>query len=322
MPLKSSSLVVTVALLAALALPAGRVAAQTGDATVIRIGSSTDDAIRPVLYAVSAGLFKKAGLNVEVVKLTNGAAVAAAVAGGSVDIGKGSALTAILAYSKGLPFAVTTNLADFASDVPDTAMIVAATSPIASVKDLAGKTIGVIGLEDFNTLSIQAWLHANGVDPATVKFVEIPNSASLAAIGSGRIDATLVLEPTYSRAVAMHAFRVIGYPWSALGKRFSEAVLFANTAWIAAHGDTIATFNRVVRDAATYVAAHEEETKPLAADFAGFDAATLQNFHPPSRALAMTPAELQPVIDAAAAFKLIPKAFAARDLICSCALAR
>jgi NitT/TauT family transport system substrate-binding protein len=296
-------------------------AAQT-DPNLIRVGASTDDAIRPVLYAVQAGLFTKAGLNVQIIKLSNGAAVAAAVAGGSAEIGKGSALTAIVAYAKGLPFTVTTNLADFTSATPDTAMIVAAASPIMGVKDLAGKTIGVIGLEDFNTLSIDNWLQTNGIDPATVKFVEIPNSASLAALESGRIDATLVLEPVYSRAVAMQKFRVIGSPWTAIGKRFSEAVLFSTTTWVAAHGDAIAKFNRVVRDAATYVAAHEDETKPLAADFAGFDAATLQNFHPPARALTMSPGELQPVIDAAAQFKLIPKAFPARDLICGCAIAR
>ncbi len=290
------------------------VAAQT-DATVIRVGSSTDDAIRPVLYAVQSGLFKKAGLNVDVIKLSNGAAVAAAVAGGSADIGKGSALTAILAYSKGLPFTVTTNLANYSSDAPDTAMIVARESPINSAKDFAGKTIGVIGVGDFNSLSINNWLTQNSVDPAQVKFLEVPNSASLAAVEEGRIDATLVLEPAYSRAMAMQKFKIVGYPWTALAKRFSEAVLFANVSWIASHKETIVKFNRVVRDAAAYVAAHEDETKPLSAQFAGFDAATLQNFHPPSRALSLDPSDIQPTIDAAAKFKLIPKAFPARDFI-------
>jgi NitT/TauT family transport system substrate-binding protein len=292
------------------------------DANLIRVGSSTDDAIRPVLYAVQAGLFKKAGLNVEVVKLQNGAAVAAAVAGGSAEMGKGSALTAIQAHAKGLPFTVTTNLADYSSDTPDTAMIVANNSPITNVKDLAGKTIGLIGLQDFNSLSIYTWLAANGVDANSVKFVEIPNSASLTAVETGRIDATLVLEPTYARAVGMQKFRVIGSPWTAVGKRFSEAVIFANTSWVAAHADAVAKFNRAVRDAAAYVASHEQETKPLAAEFAGFDAATLTDFHPPSRAATMSAAELQPVIDAAAKFKMIPAAFPARDLICSCALTR
>ena len=51
----------------------------------ILVGASTDDVVRPLLYAVDAGLFKKAGLDVQLVKLPNGAAVAAAVAGGSIQ---------------------------------------------------------------------------------------------------------------------------------------------------------------------------------------------------------------------------------------------
>jgi len=77
-------------------------------------------------------------------------------------------------------------------------------------------------------------------------------------------------------------------------------------------------FNRAMREAAAYVAAHEDETKPLAAQFAGFDPATLQNFHPGQRALSLGPADLQPTIDLAARFKLIPKVFPAGDIICDC----
>src|SRR5580692_12425675 len=90
----------------------------------ISVGASTDDLVRPLLYAVDAGLFKKAGLDVEIVKLANGAAVAAAVAGGSIQLGKGSALTPVQAYAKGIPFIVTANLANYSSDSPNIAMVV------------------------------------------------------------------------------------------------------------------------------------------------------------------------------------------------------
>src|SRR6202012_203433 len=61
----------------------------------ITVGASTDDLVRPLLYAGDAALSKRAGLAGEIVKLANGAAVAAAVAGGSLDLGKGSALTPV-----------------------------------------------------------------------------------------------------------------------------------------------------------------------------------------------------------------------------------
>ncbi len=287
---------------------------------IIHVGAAPDDQARPLLYAASAGLFKKAGLNVEITKLANGSAVAAAVAGGSLEIGKGSSLTAVQAHAKGLPFTVIGNLANYSTDAPDTAMIVLSKSSIKGPKDLAGKTIGVNGLQDFNSLTIRAWLEQNGVDAAQLQFVEIPLSSSLAAMEQGRIAATLALEPVYATSMASGKVRVIGFPWTAIGKHFSDAVMFANISWVAAHRDAVERFNRVMHDAAIYVAAHESETTYLPAQFGGFDPASLVKFHPPGRARSLDPSDLQPTIDAAAKFKLIAKAFPAQEMICDCAI--
>ena len=40
----------------------------------------------------------------------------------------------------------------------------------------------------------------------------------------------------------------------------------------------------------------------------------------PERGVAISPADIQPIIDAAVKFKVIPKAFAAQDVMCVCAL--
>jgi NitT/TauT family transport system substrate-binding protein len=299
---------------------AGRVPVLADD--TIHIGASSDDIVRPLLYATDAGLFKKVGLDVQMVKLANGAAVAAAVAGGSLELGKGSALTPVLAYAKGIPFTAIANLGDYTSDLPQVAMLVKRDSPFTSTKDLAGKTIGMVGLQDQNALSVYTWLEAAGVDLTTVKFVEVGNSAGLAATETGRVDAFMAIEPALTNALAAGTVRIFGYPNTALGKRYSFGILFATTAWVAAHRDAVDKIVRVVRDAEAYVAAHEVETIPLAAAYAGLDPATLQNVRPPYRTLTLTPGDLQSTIDAAAKYKLIPKAFPASEIICGCALQR
>src|SRR5580700_5764819 len=169
------------------------VGAQTAPETIL-VGASSDDVVRPLLYAVDAGLFKKAGLDVQLVKLTNGAAVAAAVAGGSIQLGKGSALTPVQAYAKGIPFIVTANLANYSSDSPNIAMVVQNSAPIHVPKDLIGKTIGMVGLNDSNTLGVYAWLEKGGVDLTSVKFIELGNSAGAAALEANRVDAMMFLD--------------------------------------------------------------------------------------------------------------------------------
>jgi ABC-type nitrate/sulfonate/bicarbonate transport system substrate-binding protein len=96
---------VALALLAALPL------ASTAQSDVIRLGMGPVDAGMPVFYAAKVGLYKKYGLNVEVAKMANGAAIGSAMAGGSLELGQGSPLTAITAFARGLPITVIGSLA-------------------------------------------------------------------------------------------------------------------------------------------------------------------------------------------------------------------
>jgi len=286
----------------------------------ILVGASTDDIVRPLLYAVDAGLFKKAGLDVQIVKLQNGAAVAAAVAGGSIQLGKGSALTPVQAYAKGIPFVVTANLGDYSSDTPNEAMMVQSGASIHGPKDLAGKTIGMVGLNDSSTLGVYAWLEKAGVDLTSVKFIELGNSVGAAALEANRVDAMMFLDPAFSAALTNPKLRVLGYPNDALGRRFSVGTVFGFASWVNAHRDEVERFNRVVSTAEAYVAGHENETKDLEARFAGIDVSQLPNIRPPVRTTGITSNDLQIVIDAAAKYKFIPKDFSANDLICDCAI--
>src|ERR1019366_456783 len=88
-----------------LAIVATPLAAQT-QLVHVHVASSPDDDATPILYAQNAGLFRAAGLDVELTAASNGAAVAAAVAGGSVDIGKSNIVALITAHARGVPLAL------------------------------------------------------------------------------------------------------------------------------------------------------------------------------------------------------------------------
>lgn len=318
-PSSVARLIVSLGLLglAAVGMPSAGSTQTTSDS--IMVGASSDDVVRPLLYAVDAGLFKKAGLDVQIVKLANGASVAAAVAGGSIQLGKGSSLTPIQAYSKGIPFVVTANLANYTSDSPTIALLALNSSPIHGAKDLVGKTIGVTSLNDISALGLYAWLEKNGVGQSSVKFIELGSSAGGAALEANRVDAMMFLEPVLSAAIATNNFRVISYPTDALGRRLSVGTLFGLASWVNAHRNEVTRFNAALSAAEAYVAAHENETKPLAARFAGLDPSQLANVRPSTRTTGIMTSDLQIVIDAAAKYNFIAKGFNANDLICECA---
>lgn len=310
------------ALAAGLGSTAGTAAAQ--DASLIRVGCGPDDQSTPLIYADRAGLFKKAGLNVELVKLGGGAAVAAAVAGGSLEVGKGSSMSVVTAIARGLPFTAIGNIGGYTSKNPDIALVVSAKSTINSPKELVGHTLAAVTLADMNSVATLAWLDQHGIDSQSLKYVEVPASAAVVAMEQGRIEGSTIYEPVLSSALDTKKVRVRGYPFDAIGKGkdFSDALMYASKAWVAQHPDLVEKFLKVVADASAFVAAHESQTAPLIAEFGGLDPATIGSIRHPVRDVALSPADIQPVIDTAAKYKVIPAAFPAQDIICACAIKR
>jgi NitT/TauT family transport system substrate-binding protein len=323
MPLASRSrlgLAVLLVLLAAVTVAAPPATAQSS--LLIRIGTGPNDQALPLVYADKGGLFAKAGLNVEVTKQANTSTEAAAISGGSLDIAEGSGLGAVILVAKGLPFTIVSNLAFYTSEKPDVGLLVAADSPVKTPKDLEGGTLGTSGLADMNSIATQQWLAQRGVDISKIRYLEIPASASLAAIEQNRITATTVYEPFYSAAVASGKVRVLGHPWDSISPHFSDAVLFAGSKWATDHRDVVERVLRVIGEAATYAGAHENELVPYTAQFTGLDPEVVRNVHHPERGVAIAPSDLQPLIDMAVRAKLIPTAMPAQRMICVCALSR
>jgi len=289
---------------------------------LIRVGSGPDDQSTPLLYASKYGVYAKYGLNVEIVKLQGAAAVAAALAGGSLEVGKSASLAVVQAIGRGLPFTVIGNVAYYNSSRPDTALVVYASSDVRTPKDLEGKTLGAVSLQDMNSIGTFAWLDQYGVDRSTLKYVELPSSAVLAAMEQGRIVASTVLEPYLSSYLATGKIRILGYPFDAIGKHFSQGLLFTSTAWAGGHRDEIARFLAATDEGAKFIAAHDDVSTKLSAEFGGMDTSAIPNVRHAERGVPVSAAEIQPVIDAAAKYKVIPQAYSAATMLCSCALMR
>lgn len=128
-----------------------------------------------------------------------------------------------------------------------------------------------------NSIATFAWLDARRVDRSTLKYVEIPASAALAAMEQNRIVGSTIYEPYFSAYLTSGKVRVLGYPFEAIAKHFSDALLFANTKWAAEHRDAVEKFLRATQEASLYIAGHENESTALIAEFGGVDPATMGN---------------------------------------------
>jgi len=296
---------------AALAYPHA-VAAQTPFA--LALAGVPEDSITPVLYGVQSGLFKRNGLDVQVSPERSGPAITAGVAGGAYQIGKSSISPLILAHAKGLKFVIVAPAGVYTSAAPIDGMFVRTDSTFKTAADLNGKTFGVYGIGDVYTISARAWMDKNGGDPASLKFVELPISAMVEAIASGRVDAGAMNEPAVEVALTSPRLRLLTHPFGAIAPRFLYTAWFAATDYAAAHRPAMDAFGRAMREAAAYVNTHHEQTVDLISNFTSVDAATIRKMTRVEQGTVADPKLVQPVIDEMAKSKAIPTAFDAREL--------
>jgi len=284
-------------------------------ATIRYLSSPSDDQL-PVLYAQKNNLFQAAGIELVAQRAQSGAAVAQAVVGGAIDIGKGSLMSLIAAHARGIPFELIAPAAIHREgSSTNSAVIVAVDSPIRSVADLPGKVVSSTAVGDIGYLGVRALVDAAGGDSSAVRWVELPTSAVAAAIEAGRVEAGITVEPYMSKLLAGGKVRVLVDPLNGYRRQILEGAYFAMHDYIGAHRDAVARFARVLQQAATYTNAHLAETLPLFIAYSGMDPETVMKMHHAEIATTFDAADIQPIVDTAAKYKTIPQRFDARELI-------
>lgn len=130
-------------LAAALLLASGSANAQTA-LPIVHIGSTLADDTVAIAYGIRSGLFQRAGIDVQLIPATSGAAVTEAVLSGAYEFGKSSLVAIMNAHLRGLPVVIVAADAVNNPKTPYGELCVAIDSTISTGKDFAGKTVAVL----------------------------------------------------------------------------------------------------------------------------------------------------------------------------------
>ncbi len=145
----------------------------------------------PVYIAIKEGYFKQLGLDVNLVKFTSGPAQFAALAGGQIDLAWGGMGAFLIAKANGQDLNFISIFMDYN---PLEALVVPASSPVKSIKDLAGKKVGLVTGSDANYGMVKA-MEANGMVKGSVDLLGMAPPQQIAALQSGDVDAVYLWEP-------------------------------------------------------------------------------------------------------------------------------
>jgi NitT/TauT family transport system substrate-binding protein len=231
----------------------------------IAVGGGACLCYLPTVLAKQLGEYEKAGLAVELVDLKGGSDALKAVLGSSADVVSGyfdhcvnlaakkQELVAFVVYDR----------------YPGLVLVVSPshTADIKSVKDLAGKKVGVSAPGSSTDFFLKYLLKKNGVDPASVAVIGVGlGGTSVAAMEQGQIDAAVMLDPSVTVLQGTHSdLRILSDTRTAkdtlemFGGEYPGGALYSTAAWIAGHDKETQALTQAMLNTLAWIHSHSPE---------------------------------------------------------------
>ena len=179
-------------------------AAPSSTGTTIRVASPQDSPPIniPVWIANQEGFFKKRGLNVQVTTPNIPFSSQLAALGHQYDLVITSQPDLIRAVGSGI-----SDVALFGAELdvpqdPAAGVVMSPKSGVTSVKQLAGHSIGAPSLTGNNWGAFECWLKKSGVNPSSVRGVQVAPPELPALMNAGRVNGGLIFNPILDNLIS------------------------------------------------------------------------------------------------------------------------
>ena len=301
-------------LAAAAAASIPRFAQAQSAAAPLRLGTNISDAFAEPWYAVDAGFLDRAGINATLQTFAGSGATATALAAGAIDLAVIDAIAVANAQSHGVDFVGIAPSGLFRVSNPSSVLCVDKSSPVNAPRDLVGKLVSVPSLQSLTTVSIQAWLKRNNVDPAAVKFVEVPFGGVAAALAHGTVSCGYIGEPLLTAALATNA-RIFAVPYVVFGNTSAINMWVTTRAWLEKNRDLARRFVGAMYEVAPWANQHPDLTAPILAKYAKIDIDTVHAMRRATYATSFDPNLIRSQLEIAAEFKALPRAYAVDEIM-------
>lgn len=249
--------------LLALTLTSGLAAAQSK--VTVAVGGGACLCYLPTVLAKQLGEYEKAGLAVELVDLKGGSDALKAVLGGSADVVSGYFDHCVnLAAKK-------QELQSFViyDRYPGLVLVVSPkhTNDIKSIKDLAGKKVGVSAPGSSTDFFLKYLLKKNGLDPTSASVIGVGLGATaVAAMEQGQIEAAVMLDPSVTVLQGSHPdlkiladTRTQKDTLALFGGEYPGGALYTTTAWIKSHEKEVQALTNAIVNTLAWIHSHTPE---------------------------------------------------------------
>jgi sulfonate transport system substrate-binding protein len=251
--------------LVALALAGNPAPAKDLTKVSIAVGGAGCLCYLPTVLAKQLGEYEKAGLEVELINFKGGSQALTAVLGGSADVVSGYFDHCVnLAAKKQMMQAFVVY-----DRYPGLVLVVSPkhTDEIKSIKDLAGKKVGVSAPGSSTDFFLKYLLKKNGLDPTSAAVIGVGLGATaVAAMQQGQIDAAVMLDPSvtvlqgsYPDLKILADTRTQKDTLTLFGGEYPGGALYTTTAWIKSHEKEVQALTNAIVNTLAWIHSHSAE---------------------------------------------------------------
>ncbi|MFT4210959.1 MAG: ABC transporter substrate-binding protein [Microbacterium sp.] len=184
----------------------------------------------PVQYALVNGYFEAEGIDADVQVLSS-AQSPSALAGGSVQF-----VVSAAPGHDAIAVAGAAKVLGTYAEVPDSELV--AVQGIDSIADLKGHTFAASAPGSYSDIMTQKGLATAGLTSADVTMLPFADlGATVAALESGQVDASVLSEPTTSAVLAAAPGSSVILDYLTSGIVWNQAGIYGNADWVSAHPD-------------------------------------------------------------------------------------
>jgi NitT/TauT family transport system substrate-binding protein len=194
---------------------------------------------------------------------------------------------------------------------PYSQMVVPNGSPIKTAKDLAGKRIAVALIRGAIDVSIYSMVTEVGVDPATLSLVQVGIDGVIPALSSGKFDAVYCIEPALTIAKVQKLGTALPYS----GLDYMANGYIAREPWLEKNPDAARAFIRALDRSTEWLKANPKEAPGLIVRNSKLDEKLAQQIILPGPLTIARKSDMQPFLDYATKYSLLPRAVNACDLM-------
>lgn len=268
-------------------------------AVTVRMATSPAESYAQPFYARDAGIFAKNGIDAQIQLLGTGAAVSAALAGGSIDVGIGTIVSIASAVERGVPFVMIAPAQLTTPSAPTALLCVGKNSSIQTAKDFEGKAVAVPALKQIVDLVMLAWMEKGGADPTKVQLIEVPFPDMGPGLDRGTFAGAIIADPSLTNALAHDNIRALANPFLALAPEFTGAGWITTKSYQQKNPETVRKVADSLLQSARWANTHHTQSAEIVSKITKVPVATIEHEKRTVYCDSMKNANLQVQLDAA-----------------------